>query len=148
MGFWLTTSTKTPKKCLVLTSKYHKNRACHAGGRGFESRHSRHHFSKHRILRQTAKSAVQFRFLRRQQDSLKCWQPNNGLCQKSRLRIIINTWRSIKNYFFGSDRVSPHQSIGNLVNLLQRCRSLVGCTSGYCKTGCWVIGTKWRTWQS
>ena len=32
--------------------------ACHAGGRGFESRHSRHYFLKHQISRRTAKSAV------------------------------------------------------------------------------------------
>ena len=38
--------------------------ACHAGGRGFESRHSRHYFSKHDISRQTVKSAVQFRFFK------------------------------------------------------------------------------------
>ena len=121
--------------------------ACHAGGRGFESRHSRHYFLKHQIFWHTAKSAVPFRFLRRQQASLvfavKSWALSKEPFADCDYHLTVN-----QSLFFAADWVSLYQSIGNLVDLLQKCLSLDWCKSGYFKTGFWEIGTKQGTWQS
>ena len=65
--------------------------ACHAGGRGFESRHSRHFFSKHHSSRETAKSAVQFRLFRRQQDHSDLCGQITGFVQRCICGLPIPT---------------------------------------------------------